>query len=127
MPGILLDTHAFLWLLIDHPRLSQRVRDLITVEPCWLSVASVWEISIKHGIGKLPLPQPPESFIPQQRVAAGIGLLMISEIAAAQVHRLPSLHQDPFDRMLISQAQCEGLTLATNDRWIPQYQVQTVW
>jgi PIN domain nuclease of toxin-antitoxin system len=126
---LLLDTCTFLWALWDDPELSPRARELIT-DPgneVLLSAASCWEISIKHGLGKLPLPDDPARLIPEQRRRHGIGFLPLSEAEALQVHRLPSLHRDPFDRILVSQAIIDGLTILTPDPDIAAYPVQTAW
>jgi PIN domain nuclease of toxin-antitoxin system len=89
----------------------------------FLSAVSFWEISVKHSLGKLPLPQPPAPFIPQQREKHLIAPLALDEAAVAQLSGLPALHRDPFDRMLVCQAQAHGLTLASSDPLIRQYPV----
>jgi PIN domain nuclease of toxin-antitoxin system len=88
-----------------------------------LSVVSFWEISVKHNLGKLQLPQPPPQFVPLQRERHLIASLALDESAVAQLSVLPSLHRDPFDRMLICQAKANGLVLATSDTLIRQYSV----
>ena len=126
---ILLDTCTFLWVITDADELSQTARDLF-VEPendIYLSVISVWEILIKYQLGKLYLPEPPEHFIPLQRSNHGIEPLSLDEESALQLKRLPELHKDPFDRMLICQAIVHGLTLLTPDRLINQYPIRTRW
>ena len=126
---LLLDTHAFLWSLLDDPGLSSATREAITLpgNDVFVSTASFWEIAIKFGLGKLPLPQEPDRYLPAKRRAAGIDLLKIDEAEVCQVHRLPRLHRDPFDRLLIAQANCYGLVIATNDPLIGRYPVQTMW
>ena len=126
---ILLDTCAFLWIITDADELSQTARELF-VEPendIYLSVISVWEILIKYQLGKLHLPEPPEHYIPLQRSNHGIESLSLDEESALQLKRLPELHKDPFDRMLICQAIVHGLTLLTSDRLINQYPIRTRW
>jgi len=93
----------------------------------FLSAASAWEISIKHRMGRLPLPEPPETFVPGNRQAHGIEPLGLDEPAALRVARLPDLHRDPFDRILVAQAIEEGLVLLTPDEAIRQYAVRTLW
>jgi PIN domain nuclease of toxin-antitoxin system len=122
---ILLDTCEFLWLVSGDPKLSATVSAAIR-DPnnqVFLSAVSFWEISIKHSLGKLPLPQPPAQFIPQQREKHLITPLALDEAAVAQLGGLPTLHRDPFDRMLVCQSQAHGLTLASSDPLIRQYPV----
>ncbi len=126
---LLLDTCSFLWIVADAAELSARARDLFT-DPdndVFLSSVSAWEIAVKHELGKLPLPEPPERFVPEQRHAHGIARLSIEEEATLAVHRLPAVHRDPFDRMLVGQAIAGGLVLLTPDPWIGRYPVRTAW
>ncbi len=126
---LLLDTCTFLWIVGGDKALSVRARAAF-VDPeseVFLSAASAWEIAVKHRLGKLPLPAPPEEFVPAQRAAHGIEALPVDEEAALQVAKLPDLHRDPFDRMLIAQAIVGGLVLATPDDPIRQYPVRTLW
>ncbi len=125
----LLDTCTFLWAITDAPQLSHAVRSGI-VDPAnevWVSTASFWEITIKFGLGKIRLPDEPDRYLPAQCVAAGFDLLAINEAEVCQVHRLPAIHRDPFDRILVAQANCHGLVIATCDPIIQQYPVQTCW
>ncbi len=124
-----LDTCTFLWAAADAPELSPRARDLFQ-DPenlLYLSAVSAWEIAVKHAIGNLPLPDPPERFVPQVREQLGIQPLALEEGATLFLSRLPALHRDPFDRMLICQAIHEGATLLTPDEQILQYPIQTAW
>ena len=82
---------------------------------------------MKHALGKLPLPESPEKYVPSQRVARGIEPLALSEEAALQLPKLPPLHRDPFDRMLVCQALVGGLTVVTPDADIARYPVRTLW
>ena len=125
MARYLLDTHAFLWTVNGDRRLSPSVAALIRRpdNSSYVSVASVWEISIKAGLGKLPgLSSDPELLISD----AGLLLLDIDIAHAKQVAHLPHHHRDPFDRMLIAQAQVEGLILITDDWKIEQYGTPTL-
>ena len=126
---ILLDTCTFLWLLGDSPQLSARAREEFAgaENEVYLSAASAWEIAVKHRLGRLPLPAAPEDFVPVQRKAHGIEPLPVDEEAALHVARLPNLHRDPFDRMLVSQAVLHGLVVMTPDDAIRQYAVRTLW
>src|ERR1700723_3442476 len=114
---ILLDTHIFLWYISADPQLPVAFRDAIR-EPAnevFLSVASVWEAVIKYTLGKLPLPEAPATYLPQQREAHQIATLPVEEGALVHLANLPPLHRDPFDRLLIAQALQHGLTLVTVD------------
>lgn len=125
----LLDTCAFLWLVIDDPKLSARVRELV-VNPeneILLSAASAWEIGVKQALGKLPLPEPADPYVTKKRTQHAIQSLAIDEESALMAHRLEHLHRDPFDRLLICQAITHGLTVATPDPLIRQYPVRTIW
>jgi PIN domain nuclease of toxin-antitoxin system len=126
---LLLDTCAFLWIVSQSPRLSKSAAALCLDRDneLYLSAASVWEIGIKHAIGRLPLPERPDIYIPKVRVASGIASLDIDEDSALHASRLPSLHTDPFDRMLIAQAIVHGMTILSPDPKIDQYGVRVLW
>ena len=126
---LLLDTHVFLWWIGDDPRLSLPAREAITKaeNEIFLSVASAWEISVKTRLGKLTLPSDVESFLPDQIQRNAISILPIGLAHALRVSRLPIHHRDPFDRMLVAQAQAEKLTLVTADASIRLYDVKLCW
>jgi PIN domain nuclease of toxin-antitoxin system len=126
---LLLDTCAFLWIVGDAAPLSKRARALFRAPDTsvYLSAASAWEIAVKHGLGRLPLPAPPERFVREMREAHGIAPLPIDEESALHVSRLPVLHRDPFDRIIVSQAIVHGLTILTPDPLITQYPGRTDW
>ena len=120
---LLLDTHLFLWFVQGNARLTLALRQMIT-DPdndVYLSVVSLWEAIIKYQIGKLPLPQVPEIYVPTLREQQDIISLPVDEASVAQVAKLPLLHRDPFDRLLIGQAIQHGLTLITDDAAIRSY------
>src|SRR5882724_7297633 len=123
--NLLLDTHVFLWFISGDRRLPQaflhKIQD--TNNTVYLSVASVWEAIIKYQLNKLPLPQPPESYLPLQRMLHQIGSLPLDEASVAQLASLPLLHRDPVDRILISQAIDHNLTIVTLDGSILDYSV----
>ncbi len=126
---LLLDTCAFLWAIEGGGALSERARAAL-VDPendVFLSAASAWEIAVKHALGRLPLPEPPDRYIPEQRRVRGIAALPIDEDAALQLVRLPPLHRDPFDRMLVCQALAGALTVVTPDVEIARYPVRILW
>lgn len=125
---ILLDTHIFLWFISGDIKLSTDVRDAIR-DPdneVYLSAVSVWEAIVKYQLGKLPLPEHPETYLPQQRDLHQIVSLSLDESSVAQLAKLPALHRDPFDRMLICQALQNGMTIATVDRAIRAYSVSVM-
>ena len=127
--NILLDTCTFLWIIRDSPELSPAARSLF-IDPentVYLSAVSAWEISVKYGLGKLPLAVAPHIYVPAERLRHNIQSLPLEEGAASTVSRLPPLHNDPFDRMLICQAVTHGLILLTPDRLIHQYHVNVKW
>lgn len=126
---LLLDTATFLWTVLGSPQLSQTARAAIA-DPgneAYLSAVSASEIAIKHALGRLSLPRSPDQYVPRVRKAHRIDALPFSEEAALGLVRLPALHRDPFDRMLVSQAIAEGMTLVTPDPLIVQYAVRTLW
>jgi len=127
--NLLLDTHAFLWWITDSPRLSELARARIADRSATLfwSAASTWEVGIKYALDRLPLPAPPRSYLPRQLEKNGMKPLAITDIHAYQVAALPRHHADPFDRMLIAQAQVEKLTLVSVDSKMRQYDVEIVW
>ena len=114
---LLLDTCTFLWVVADAPELSRRARDLFQSadNEVYLSAASAWEIAVKHGLGRLPLPDAPDRFVREMREAHGIASLPIDEESALHLSRLPALHADPFDRLLVAQCEVETLRLLTAD------------
>ena len=126
---ILLDTCSFLWLALDNPKLSENARDIFSNpgNEVHLSVVSVWEIVVKHSLGRLPLPITPHALIPDWREKRGILSLPMEETAALYESRLPRLHTDPFDRMLICQSIVHGLAILTPDPDITRYPVHTLW
>ena len=126
---LLLDTCTFLWITTGSPALSRRAREMFTdpANEVFLSVVSGWEMALKHSLGRLPLPEPPWQFVAAQRESHGIRALALEEEAVLHVARLPKLHADPFDRMLVCQAIVHELTLLSPDDLIGQYAVRMVW
>ena len=126
---LLLDTHVFLWALNGDQRLSSAADSAIRApdNAVYLSVASVREATIKHALGKLPLPSSPASYLPAQRRRLGVASLGIDEATMVFLPKLPALHRDPFDRILICQAFQHGLILVTADAAITAYPVATLF
>ncbi|AVH69377.1 type II toxin-antitoxin system VapC family toxin [Nostoc sp. 'Lobaria pulmonaria (5183) cyanobiont'] len=125
----LLDTHAFIWWVTNDPQLSANARNVIADSDniLFLSVVSAWEIVIKNKLGKLTLPEPVEEYIPSRLAINRFESLPIQMSHVLQVASLPSIHRDPFDRILIAQSQVENLPIVTIDQKITQYLVQTIW
>ena len=114
---LLLDTHIFLWFISGDTRLPAEWRDSIR-DPgnaVYLSVVCVWEAIVKHRLGKLPLPDSPEHYLPAQRIRHQIASLSLDEASVCQLATLPAVHRDPFDRMLVCQALEHELTVVTVD------------
>jgi PIN domain nuclease of toxin-antitoxin system len=126
---LLLDTCTFLWIATGSAQLSRRAAELFRdpANEVFLSAASAWEIAVKNSLGRLPLPAPAAEYIPNLRERHGIAPLPLSEEEAVYLPRLPKLHRDPFDRMLVSQAVVNGLALLTPDPSISQYPIRTLW
>ena len=126
---LLLDTCTFLWALSGDAQLSPRATALLR-DPdheVFLSAASAGEIAIKYAAGKLILPEEPARFVPAMRAERGFAALPIDEESALHASRLPRLHGDPFDRVLVSQAIVHGMTILTSDHFITQYPARTLW
>lgn len=122
MKRLLLDTNTLLWWLSDSPSLGASAREAI-IEPrneVYVSAASTWEISIKRAIGKLKAPDDMDSIVEEE----GMLKLPITLFHGDQAGSLPDIHKDPFDRMLIAQAQAEGLVIITADSMFQQYNIR---
>lgn len=125
----LLDTHVFLWWVNDDARLSSQARKLFGEgeNELFLSAVSGWEIVIKAKLGRLQLPDDPARFLSEQLLLNAIKTLPIQMSHALHVYTLPDHHRDPFDRLLVAQAQLENLPILTSDSAIAKYQVKTIW
>ena len=126
---LLLDTHVFLWIATNDERLPRELKTILR-EPAndlYLSVVSSWEIAVKARSGKLVLPMPVWAFLLESRERLGIQSLSIQETAVAHVAKLPSIHRDPFDRMLVCQAIEHELTIVTSDAHVQRYPVKSMW
>jgi len=118
--SLLLDTHVVLWWLADDPALSDEIKTRLDHElDVYVSAATVWEVAIKQAIGKLAEP----ADLPERVRGSGFRELAIGFDHAIAAGRLPLIHRDPFDRMLVAQARCENLTLVTRDPRCQQYEV----
>jgi len=126
---LLLDTHAFLWAVMDDKRLSRKARARFTAADSglFLSVASAWEISIKAALGKLKLPDSPKQWLIEQLAINQIDLLNVSFDHVVHVYSMPAHHGDPFDRLLCSQALLESLPILSADESFDAYGIERVW
>ena len=123
-----MDTHVWLWMVVQPERLSDAARKLLESNrnEFRLSTASIWEISIKHSTGKLELPGPPASLIPDWVIRSRVSALPVSQDHALAVAALPLHHRDPFDRMLIAQSRIEGMPIVTRDPAFDAYDVKVI-
>ena len=115
----LLDTHVFLWFLSDDLKLKESAKNTIAdkANPVFVSAATIWEISIKAKLKKLKVPKNIEEYIAK----SGFEDLSVSSVHASKTRNLPLYHRDPFDRMLISQATLDNLTIITHDKIFKKY------
>jgi PIN domain nuclease of toxin-antitoxin system len=117
---LLLDTQVMLWWLLDDPRLRPETRELMAANSCVVSVASLWEVAIKHRLGKLGVAP---AVFRDQSLASGALLLPVLDTHVLETSELPLVHHDPFDRLLIAQARVEGLMAVSSDAHWPGYDV----
>ena len=124
MQRFLLDTHTLLWWLADATQLGDRCREMISDQrnQVFVSAATTWEISVKMSLGKLEAPEDMDSVVEDE----GFSKLPINLYHGQLAGRLPAIHPDPFDRMLIAQAQAEGMILVTADELIAKYQLRVM-
>jgi PIN domain nuclease of toxin-antitoxin system len=120
---VLLDTQCWLWMLSAPDRLSPRARALVSGSrhDLVLSAVSAWEIAVKHALGKIDLPADPVEYVTSRMTTSAVLPLAVTHAHALQVARLPMHHRDPFDRLLVAQAQLENLPLLTADRQLAAY------
>lgn len=126
---VLIDTHVFLWWIMDDPRLSKKARLVMKKgdNDLYLSCASIWEMSIKMRTGKLTMPGSDLLFVSDHLERNSITPLPVFLHHAIGVHRLPLLHRDPFDRMLIAQSLAEDMPIVSADEQIARYDVKVIW
>ena len=123
---VLLDTHTFLWFIAGDAQLADYARQVIEdlSNERYVSIASVWEITIKSSLGRLIVPTPPSTLIREHIWANAITLLTIKPEHFDALHGLPYEHKDPFDRLLIAQAMQEGMVLLSKDQRFSAYPLQ---
>jgi PIN domain nuclease of toxin-antitoxin system len=126
---LLLDTQVFLWMVIGHEDMPAAIRETICADDSavWLSAASVWELAIKQQHGRIELPAPAADFAQAERARYRVASLPIDEVSIGHLAKLPQLHKDPFDRMLVCQAIEHELTLVSADALIRRYPIKTLW
>ena len=125
---VLLDTHVWLWMVAAPERLSKKGRSIVIAadNELVLSAASTWEIAIKFALGKLALPETPATYIPRLMARTAVTALPVLARHTLHVATLPRHHRDPFDRLLVAQAQLEELPILTADAAFRRYDVKTV-
>jgi PIN domain nuclease of toxin-antitoxin system len=125
----LLDTHAFLWMAADPDRLSEKIRSIMLqkVNKLFLSAASGWEIALLNTLGRIELPDAPHRFVPEVMNDSNIQPLSISFPTAISAATLPLIHRDPFDRIIIAEAQKEDMVIMTKDAMFSKYGAKTIW
>jgi len=126
---LLLDTHVWLWMIAERQRFGPEITGALedSTNELLLSAVSSWEIAIKHSLGKLTLPAPPAKYVPEQIAKTGVTPLPVEHSHALRVASLPPHHRDPFDRLLVAQAQLEGARLVTSDRQFAPYGIPIEW
>jgi PIN domain nuclease of toxin-antitoxin system len=126
---LLLDTHAFLWFVLNDPALSPTARALIAdgENEVFVSPATYWELAIKISLGKYSLSEEFDAFFTHQLAHNDFAILPIKVQHAATLSRLPFHHRDPFDRMLVAQAMSEGLALVSGDDLLSSYSATILW
>jgi PIN domain nuclease of toxin-antitoxin system len=126
---ILLDTQIWLWLQVSPAKLNADALGLVqdSRNSLLLSAASSWEIAIKYALGKLALPEAPGAYVPERMRRSGVEGLAVDHAHALHVAALPPHHRDPFDRMLIAQAQLDALVILTADPSFSRYEVEQRW
>ncbi len=126
---LLLDTHCWLWMQAAPERFSSEALEVLSDgrTELFLSAVSCWEIAVKYGLGKLPLPALPGEYVPTRMKASRTRGLPVQPPHALRVAELPPHHRDPFDRLLVAQSQLERLPLVTADRQLESYDVELHW
>ena len=125
----LLDTHAFLWFVSEDSKLSSKARSIIknSNNEVYFSAVSAWELSIKIRLGRLTIEEDLEPFIIKQLAENNFSTLSITIFHSIYTSKLPDIHKDPFDRMIVAQAQVEDLSIISKDKNIKKYKVPVIW
>ena len=125
----LLDTATFIWIMNDQPeKISPQALEVIQErEDVFLSAVSPWEIAIKYSIGKLEVSEKPKTLLPSLVLKMGLKQLPVTHRHALEVASLPKHHNDPFDRLLVSQCRLEGMILISPDLFLKKYKIKMIW
>ncbi len=124
---LLLDTHVWLWLQTEPERIGSALDILSdTRNEVLLSAASSWEIAIKYGLGRLALPQPPDRYVPERLRLSGTIPIAVEHAHTFAVASLPSIHRDPFDRLLIAQSGILDAPILSADRIFERYEIDLI-
>ncbi len=125
----LLDTHVFLWMVAAPDRLSQKIREIVSRKnnSLYLSAASGWEIALLRNLGRIELPDEPQRFIPEAMQQFSVMPIPIGFSTAIAAATLPLIHRDPFDRIIIAEAEKEKIIVMTKDKKFAEYGVQSLW
>lgn len=128
MSRYLVDTHVWLWMQASPQRLRDETLRLLADESneVLLSAASSWEMAIKYRLGRLPLPEPPETYVPSRMRRSGTTPVPVEHAHALRVAELPDHHRDPFDRLIVAQAQLLSTPVVTADAQLSAYDVQVL-
>lgn len=126
---VLFDTHAILWIISGDKRLSRQAKEvfLSNVNHLFFSMVSFWEITIKTSLGKLELAKNWTKTIPEELRINAVQPITIKTEHCEQLANLPFHHRDPFDRMLIAQAQSEDLVIVSCDEYFKRYDLKVIW
>ncbi len=127
--NLLLDTHAFLWIVSGDKRLSRKAKKLYLDKSneVYLSAASIWEMAIKISLGRLTLEDPLENFIAMHALGNGMKILEIRPKHLYKIEDLPFHHRDPFDRVIIAQSMLESYFVLGSDKAFDSYPIRRVW
>jgi PIN domain nuclease of toxin-antitoxin system len=125
----LLDTHVFLWMAADPDKLSPRVRKIVREKnnQLYMSAASGWEIALLEKIDRIKLPDEPQRFIPEAMQRLSVLPIPIGFSTAITAAMLPLIHRDPFDRIIIAEAEKEKMIVITKDKKFVEYGIQSLW
>ncbi|MCD4691864.1 MAG: type II toxin-antitoxin system VapC family toxin [Calditrichales bacterium] len=125
----LIDTHTLLWIVTNDPKLSAKAKDLYldSENEIFISMASIWELSIKSSLGKISLEQPLDEFVDEHVKGNDIRILKIESPHVLRIENLPFYHRDPFDRLIISQSIEDNIPIIGSDKTFDSYPIKRIW
>jgi PIN domain nuclease of toxin-antitoxin system len=125
----LIDTHTLLWIVTNDPKLSAKAKDLYldSENEIFISMASIWELSIKSSLGKISLEQPLDEFVDEHVKGNDIRILKIELSHVLRIENLPFYHRDPFDRLIISQSIEDNIPIIGSDKTFDSYPIKRIW